>query len=287
MTKVTLSALQSKLAKSIPPVPPKECEPYFNTWDKLKQNGDQLISKLEKHLSTLNGDLEEAFPSLIAATEEWFNPKFNVHNDPNYEHITPIIISMYDILLSLKRAYSSKSAMSSAILTRVLFEAKVNLAEISQNPNIFAPQFTQFKDVARSWNEYRTGVIDQPTLISEIQKRPLWYDSDWQTMKNKRDSWRAISRDTVRDMAQRNNLDNEYDTLYKNTSKFVHISPLLSNYYSVNGNGPLSSEQAVFEMSFIGISQYIEAYCLALGIIGLDTDMANGSLNVANVVLGP
>jgi hypothetical protein len=88
-------------------------------------------------------------------------------------------------------------------------------------------------------------------------------------------------------MAQRNNLDKEYDTLYKNTSKFVHISPLLSNYYSVNGNGPLSKEQSVFELSFVGISQHVESFCLALEIIGLDTDMAKGSLNVANLVLGP
>lgn len=70
-------------------------------------------------------------------------------------------------------------------------------------------------------------------------------------------------------MAIRNNLENEYKTLYSTTSMFVHISPLLNNYYSVQGYGPLCNEKGVFQISYLGLAQFIEAFTSALRIVNM------------------
>ncbi|HXH74068.1 MAG TPA: DUF5677 domain-containing protein [Bacteriovoracaceae bacterium] len=274
---ISLSELQLALKDK---VQPEECEHYYNIWEELQKNGDQLLVRLEKHITSLPKELSKAFPSVVAATEAWFDPSYNEHNNPHYKAISPIVVALYDLLLSLKRAYEHKSAITCGIITRSLFEAKVNLAEISRNPEQLVPQFTRFRDVAKFWNEYKNGSLKKEDIIQQLQSYPQWYDNDWKVLKKKGENWTGVASDNIRQIATRNNLEDEYKSIYKITSAFVHISPLLSNYYSVQGNGPLCNEQGVFEMGFIGLGQFIEAFGSAQQIIGLDSSVTYGSLNI-------
>lgn len=269
-------------------VPEKECEKYFRIWDNLRINGEDLVSRLDSHLSERENNFIEIFPSIIAATEEFFHPDFNSHENKTYKHIMPIIVALYDLLLSLRSSYRQKSAISCGMIARAIFEARVNLAEILNNPDVFAPQFTRYKEVARYWNEYRSldnpTPADQQALSSKLASYPEWYHNEWKEMKKKRDMWTGIPGDTLRQMAIRNGLEDDYKAVYKNTSAFVHISPLLGNYYSVHGKGPLANEKGVFEMTFIGLSNYLEAYVLALKVVGLNADLAH-SLNIPLTIM--
>lgn len=274
---ISLKALQDHLEGD---VPLEECEEFYKLWDLLRLNGSDLLGKLERYILTLPQDFSQAFPSVVAATEEWFHKEFNSHKNPYYQDISPVVVALYDLLLSLKRSYEHKSAISCAMITRSLFEARVNLAEIERDSKLFAPQFTKYKEIARNWNEYQKNVIDQKEIISRLCNYPEWYDADWKTLKSKVGCWTGVPGDNVREMAKRNNLEPEYIALYKTTSAFVHISPIISNYYSIQGNGPLCSEQGVFEMSYLGLAQYIECYSLALKIVGLNPEEMLGSLKI-------
>ncbi len=172
---ITLPAVQAALAGKCSP---EQCIEPFEAWDKLRKNGETLLGQLESFMAKQQNDFSEAFPSVVAAIEEWFHPDFNHHKNENYDHISPIMVALYDLLLSLKKSYENKSAFSCAILTRSIFEMRVNLAEIFSNPDVLSKQFSKYKIVAKDWHEYRTNLIDQSTLRTRLQAFPEWCDPD-------------------------------------------------------------------------------------------------------------
>lgn len=168
-----------------------------------------------------NYNFSNAFPSAVNTIESWFSDKFPGKTHGNYSHISPLVVAIYDLLLSLKRSCEHKSAMSCSVITRALFEARVNFAEITRDPNRFSEQFTRFKEVAKFWNEFSNNLIDQNTLISQIKIYPEWYDSSWKKMKAKRKSWTGIENDTISAMA------NIRSHLLKKQKIFIEIRELL------------------------------------------------------------
>lgn len=263
-----------------------EIEKFYKTWSAFKNDGENILEGLESHLVKLDNNFSKAFPSAITAIESWFGENFPGKANKNYAHISPIVVAIYDLLLSLKRSYEHKSAMSCSVITRALFEARVNLAEISREPDKFSEQYTRYKEVAKIWHENKQQIIDEETLLLRLKNFPEWYDSNSRKLKNKRKSWTGIENDTISAMANRNNLEQEYKTLYSTTSMFVHISPLLGNYYSVQGYGPLCNEKGVFQISYLGMAQFIEAFVSALRIIGMkQSEEIYGILNIPLTII--
>jgi hypothetical protein len=283
---ISLEMLQNTLEGS---ASSDSCKAYFDEWSRLKTNGRELLNRLDKHLSNQDNYFSQFFPSFISATESWFHEGFSGRSNQNYNLISPIVVAMYDLLISLKRSYENKSAVTCGMITRAIFEARLNLCEMSKDPDRNATQYTKFKDVARLWNEYRS--IENPSnediegIKLKLKNYPEWYDTDWKTMKSKRNSWTGISNDNMQKMAKRNELEDEYEALYKITSLFVHVSPLLSNYYSVHGNGPICNEKGVAELSYIALSHYNNALKSALDVIAQDADLVFGALNVPLIIL--
>lgn len=63
--------------------------------------------------------------------------------------------------------------MSCSVIARALFEARVNLAEISRDPNKFSEQYTRYKEVAKLRREHNIQIIDERRHCSQNFNRFL------------------------------------------------------------------------------------------------------------------
>ncbi len=258
----------------------EECEKYYIIWEGFNKDGQKLLDSLSKYLQSIPQSLSLFFPAPVAVTEMWFDKNFPACQSENYKKVSPIAIALYDLLLSLKRSYEAKSAISCALITRTILEARINLEIINQDPHNLLLQFETYKEVARLWNEYKTEKISQSEVHERMKSYSIWYDEDWKTLKKKISSWTGVENDNLARMSERVGLSGEYESLYRLTSKFTHISPLIGNYYSVNGNGPVCSEQGTVNLVFSGLTQYFESLASLWKIVSLDHEEIYISLHI-------
>lgn len=251
---------------------PEEFIGSHEDWSRYIEKGKKLVENLDAHINIkTNGNYLDVFYSVIQGYEEWFYEGFPQKKHENYSHIAPIMICLYDMLLSLKRAYISRSATNSSIITRTIFEAMITLTEISNNPVQLSKQFTRYKRVAQMWHEYKNEVLDKDKLKALMKSYPEWYDEDWKTMKSKSETWTGIKRDTIFNRAIRTNHQESYEYFYRSASAFTHVSPLISNVYSIQ-YGPVAKEKAVFTISYIGLNFLIHSLEYACKIVEHETD---------------
>ena len=258
---------------------------FFEFYEKLNACGLDILEHIDNYFNKESSDLENVFPSFVYSTEYLLHKNTDKITNTNYKFIQSFIVALYDSLLNLINVYHGKSAMGCASFGRIIFEARVNLEYISKEPDKNSRLYSVYKRVAVLWHEYH--LLENPTeedrksLKSKLYNFPDWYDETWNVLKRKGQTWTGRANFDLRNMCMDVGLEDEYKANYKINSKFIHVSPLLENYYKANGGTLICKEKHLINIVYPALEHYVYAIGSLYDIIGLDRTNIVGALQLS------
>ena len=259
-----------------------ESKEYFTKWQELNSHGDKLIGAYSAFIEANINDLDIVFPPLISLIEKLFDDSVKSHS--LYIYLTPLVLSIYDLTLSLRSSYQIKSSIGCSNINRQSLEHLVYTTEILTNPDANAKNYYKYKNIEVILHEYWKGEIDKKEYVKRVKLHPHWFDEDFKEMKKKVKSWTGKPGDNLLEMAKRNNLQKEYDESYRMTSKFTHLSPLMVNYYQVNGGRIVSNEDGIANLVFPSTHYLKDSLINLYKLLGLDSNDVEGVFSVVSYI---
>lgn len=259
-----------------------ESKEYFIKWQELDSHGDELLRVYSAFVEGNINDLDIIFPPLISLIEKLFDQSVKSHSLYNY--LTPLILSIYDLTLSLKSSYQIKSSIGCSNINRQSLEHLVYTTEILSNPEANSKTYYNYKNIEVILHEYRKREINKEEYVNRVKLHPHWYDDDFKEMKKKVKTWSGKAGDNLLEMAKRNNLQQEYDESYRITSKFTHLSPLMVNYYQVNGGRVISNEYGIANLVFPSTHYLKDSLINLYKLLDLDSNDVEGVFSVISYI---
>ncbi len=253
----------------------EELRGVFGRWESYDSQGKRVIDGLSPFLSKQVHTIDYFFPVYFGAIENLFsNKSLKKQFNSNEKKLYSVKLALYDSLLNLHRSYRQKSSMGCSAFARIIFEARVNLQVIEQDPEKNCKLYSDHKQILTWWHEYKSienpSEDDRNKLREKLKKHPTWYDENWKVMKKKGEWWTGDKDESLRDMAKRTGASYEYNVEYVINSKFSHVSPLLENYYLSTGNSPICNEHNLIQIVAPALNSFSEAIKSLYNIIGLD-----------------
>lgn len=164
------------------------------------------------------------------------------------------LVFAFDQLRAALVLYENLNLSPLAISARASFENLASIKFITSNadPAKFASLYERYKDIVRlkahSLSD-NLGPIPQAEIERIKQVCPEWFKSDG-TLK-KKPHWTAIDGMSFEQLVEKIKME-EYYSLYRTTSNFVHASPITQNMYKgPKGLGAISDERRARQFALL------------------------------------
>ncbi|WP_413294667.1 DUF5677 domain-containing protein [Bdellovibrio sp. HCB185ZH] len=157
--------------------------------------------------------------------------KIQKHNEL-VENAYPLLMQLQDILRGNLIAQDQLLLTNAGLNLRVAFEIRVNLRFIYQHdtPAVILQRLSDFFDYEVLMGRKNSPYLEPPSEEEEkvfCRKFPFWAKGD-RLISNA--VWNGDGK-TAKDICDLVGMSNEYQSIFKMTSKLVHGSPLIKNLY--------------------------------------------------------
>jgi hypothetical protein len=207
--------------------------------------GPRLNAHIHRHRdAAFEAALQDGF-MLYSFTFEDFLGRAEQNQDA-YGHLAMILVSTQDAFRGLIGGHINLSAMTVAVLTRVILELRCHLTFITtrSEPTVWAERFARFGRFQKLVHDQRLPP-EERRLTAEERAQLSTDCAEWICPTNKgsrfANNWwewePTLRRKSLRFIASESGLSNEYQKVYSSTSLFVHGSPRIrTSYEDANGN---------------------------------------------------
>ena len=174
-----------------------------------------------------------------------------------------MVVLVHDVLRGLWAAQTELSPVAVAALFRTAMETRCNFLFISRSatPDRYASLYARYFDVERVLHEIHRPLgglsMLSPAEDARIRRDcPEWFQPNGKVI----DHWTA-DRDlkSLKKLAGKVGLENEYHLFYGLGSKYIHGSSLLTNLYSRQGQlGAIANPAHCSQMSLLAVKTCID-----------------------------
>jgi len=259
---------------------------YWNELAPRLENGieKERVPEAEKYITA-------AF-SLYSFSTEGLSDKITKHKDIAHP-VYPMIIQIQDMLRANIFCQQNLLFAPAQFNIRVAFEIRANLLHIynHNDPKLMLDRFNEYTNYEKLSGRKQMANFESPTPEEEVvfvAKHPYWED------KNKKNrgtiglnaKWNGEDKSLYNICAELSNKDDKYKSLkddfysqYMVTSKFVHGSPVVKEFYTLPGYGLHSVVNArrVTQATMIGthiMMMLIEDFMFFFGVSYREVDFA-------------
>lgn len=204
---------------------------WINYWNSLIPQLDNFfhthaIPEAEQYLTN-------SFAFLSYTTEDF--PKKIQKNKEASGYLVSILLESLDLSRSLIHCQRLLLLAPSALIYRTQFEIYCNLLLItkSENPLKTAKAFDDFKMFERLlWESKNEDDLNPEKFKTILSNHPEWRKNNSDLVPHSKAHFTGKNGRTLFDFCKDLKLENEYEQIYRTTSKFVHASPVVTNLYS-------------------------------------------------------
>lgn len=240
---------------------------------------EDVSKRFDKHLQKLQN------PSAIAFAKDcfaYFSFITEDHQEKAKKHysllayIHPLIVELHDLLRSVYICQANLLLASSACNLRTIFEIRCNLKFIYEhnNPEEMCKRFNDYAEYEALIIRKYSAHLTQPEEGEEeniLKKHPYWGKDG--KLKNHVEwhgqNFKYLACDII-------GLKDEYIDIYKNSSKFVHGSPVVRNAYASQiGLTLLPGNELLTSMNILACTQVLFALKEFLMFFGIEFNEDN------------